>query len=702
MRLRKFALLAGGTALISALVIPIASAFAADTCSSGIFPKSAGGQSGLKVACSFDARTEPTLSVGRIEIHDATDAGWHRGAARTVTINTIAKGASTLSAAVTNVATSIPITDRTSFPATTPFVIQVEAEQMNVTGGAGAGAGNFTVTRAFGGSVAAAHAIGKAVTETTGRITFAVNSLDQSDLRRPIAAWHPDNTPALGGGAFIQALSPAACTFATCTAATLSTPNSGVSETGISATIEHTTARVLFNAKCTTANASNLTSPTAQFMAGDVGKSVSGGPFKVPSRITAFVNATTVTVDNDPTTLGVQGPPAACTYPDVITLGATTYSPAATATVPSFPADKNTRQYTNQVAQATALTANVNATQTNIPVGTRSNFPSSGSVVIQIQNEQMNVTGFGAAPVGGGVGTYTVTRGFNGTTAAAHNVGNVTGVVTLVTPAPVASFSCNGTGTITSTLAGAGFGATDIHLKVTMLPGNTTSTIASQGGTTATLTSPDVCPSTTTTLVIGESSGSTPNNTSMALLGATINLNPSLVATQDDCGTPPTGGTFDGFGVAAKWQDPGSYGISGVLGLPPETSIAQVLFPTAVLSFAGYVVAQPTGDSVQAGGHYDFVFPNLPTTLALCPGTPNTITLGFQPTVLTGTKSVPTGSGNPSSPSVRAIGPQTGTFGQKIVLKSGAFHVIATLSPTGCTIAAANTPGATALACGDG
>ena len=351
-------------------------------------------------------------------------------------------------------------------------------------------------------------------------------------------------------------------------------------------------------------------------------------------------------------------------------------------------------------SRATALTANVTAVQTNIPVATRSNFPSSGSVVIKIQNEQMNVTGFGAAPVGGGVGTYTVTRGFNGTTAATHNTGSVTGVVTLVTPAPVASFSCNGTGTITSTLAGAGFGAADIHLKVTMLPGNTTSSIATQGGTTATLVSPDVCPSTTTTLVIGESSGSTPNGASMALLGATINLNPSLVATQDDCGTLPTGGTFDGFGVGARWQDPGTYGTG--LGLPPENSIGQVLFPTAVISFAGYVVPKPTGDSTQAGGHYDFVFPNLPTTLALCPGTPNSITLGFQPTVLAGPKFVPTGSGNPSSPSVRAIGPQLGTFGQKIVLKSGAAHVIATLSPAGCAITAANSPGTTAFACGDG
>src|SRR5207237_567852 len=194
MRLRKFALLAGGTALISALVIPIAPAFAADTCSSGIFPKSAGGQSGLKIACSFDARTVPTLSVGRIELHDATDAAWHRGAARTVTIDTIAKGATTLTAAITNAQTSIPVADRTSFPATTPFVIQVEAEQMNVTAGAGAGAGSFTVTRAFGGSTAAAHANAKAVTETVGRISFAANTLDQSDLRRPISAFRPDNT----------------------------------------------------------------------------------------------------------------------------------------------------------------------------------------------------------------------------------------------------------------------------------------------------------------------------------------------------------------------------------------------------------------------------------------------------------------------------------------------------------------------------
>ena len=263
----------------------------------------------------------------------------------------------------------------------------------------------------------------------------------------------------------------------------------------------------------------------------------------------------------------------------------------------------------------------------------------------------MNVTGFGAVPVGGGVGTYTVTRGFAGTTAAAHAVGKT---VTLVTPAPVASFSCNGTATITSTLAGAGFGPADISLKVTMLPGNTTGTIATQAATTATLASPAVCPSTTTKIVIGEPSGGTPGNSAMALLGATINLNPALVATQDDCGTPPLGGTFDGFGVVAKWEDPGFYGAGVVLGSPPPTSIGQVLFPTSVLSFAGYVIAQPTGDATQAGGHYDFVFPSLPTSLALCPGTPNSDHASrFQPTILTATKSPPTGGGNPSSPTVR-------------------------------------------------
>ena len=45
-------------------------------------------------------------------------------------------------------------------------------------------------------------------------------------------------------------------------------------------------------------------------------------------------------------------------------------------------------------------------------------------------------------------------------------------------------------------------------------------------------------------------------------------------------------------------------------------------------------------------------------------------------------------AGNPSSFSIRGLGPQTGTFGPKIVLKNGAGTVLSTLTPTPCAFGA--------------
>jgi hypothetical protein len=63
----------------------------------------------------------------------------------------------------------------------------------------------------------------------------------------------------------------------------------------------------------------------------------------------------------------------------------------------------------------TALTDDVNATQTTIKVATASRRPFSDPYVIQIDSEQMQVTSVDTAAK-----TFTVRRGFNGSTAAAH------------------------------------------------------------------------------------------------------------------------------------------------------------------------------------------------------------------------------------------------------------------------------------------
>lgn len=63
---------------------------------------------------------------------------------------------------------------------------------------------------------------------------------------------------------------------------------------------------------------------------------------------------------------------------------------------------------------ATTLSASITASQVSIGVASHTNFPATGPYVILCGTEQMLVTG------GQGTNTWTVTRGYNGTTAATH------------------------------------------------------------------------------------------------------------------------------------------------------------------------------------------------------------------------------------------------------------------------------------------
>lgn len=64
-----------------------------------------------------------------------------------------------------------------------------------------------------------------------------------------------------------------------------------------------------------------------------------------------------------------------------------------------------------------ALSGAVNSSQTTIAVASARGFPTAGNFLIQIDSETMQVTG------GQGTTTWTVTRGYNGSTAAAHSNG---------------------------------------------------------------------------------------------------------------------------------------------------------------------------------------------------------------------------------------------------------------------------------------
>lgn|SRR5262245_47688714 len=85
-----------------------------------------------------------------------------------------------------------------------------------------------------------------------------------------------------------------------------------------------------------------------------------------------------------------------------------------------------------QTGQASAtLTANITDVTGALPVAFASGFPTSGNFVVQVDQEQILVTG------GQGTTTWFVTRGYNGTTASAHGMGATVSLVGAFTPATV-------------------------------------------------------------------------------------------------------------------------------------------------------------------------------------------------------------------------------------------------------------------------
>jgi hypothetical protein len=184
----------------------------------------------------------------------------------------------------------------------------------------------------------------------------------------------------------------------------------------------------------------------------------------------------------------------------------------------------------------------------------------------------------------------------------------------------------------------------------------------------------------------------------MMSLGAALNLNPALVATQDDCNL----NTYEGFLVMGGWTNPGTAFAANAFAA--RAAVSQVIFPTSVLSFNGYVVPKRGGDSVDATPHYNFSFPLLPTSLAVClsggaPANDVQLALGMNSTVVSAAPFLATGSGNNGDPPVRQLLPKTGTFTWTMELILNPSTVVSTTTDT-CTIAVSTA--APGTSCGDG
>jgi len=280
----------------------------------------------------------------------------------------------------------------------------------------------------------------------------------------------------------------------------------------------------------------------------------------------------------------------------------------------------------------------------------------------------------------------------NTATASGFTCSGSTLGMTAASKLDTGGFNANYTG-LTVFVKGSGAAFTTAKIGVVNTAGNTSATIA------------PACPAGVSATVgiaaVSTASAAAPKNTAaMMTLGAELNLNPVLVATQDDCSL----NTFEGFMVIGGWVNPGTTYAANTS--TPPASVSQILFPTSVLSFNGFVVPQRGGDaSVPGVPHYDFSFPLLPTGLAVCTSPPPIpandiqLALALSPTTLTTAPFLPTGSGNVGDPPVRQLLPETGAFSWTIELLTGPSTLISSSTPS-CTISASTAiPG---TPCGDG
>jgi len=287
----------------------------------------------------------------------------------------------------------------------------------------------------------------------------------------------------------------------------------------------------------------------------------------------------------------------------------------------------------------TSLKANFTAADNGLSV-TGSDIPNGATLTV-VSATQANVSIAPTAPsaaatvtFGGSldntVGPITTTRTVNDATSTATTISS-----------PAAKFQ-----------------PSDIGLKVSG-PGITQPCyIASRVVLTATLSSACATANATAHVVtIGDPTVTAPAVTDTVLNQAVqLPLDPGLVAGSPNCNRDES----SGFGIEGTWLNPGSF-FTGALGFatqPPNTkAIGEVLFTTSVIKFGAYVIEMPNATDPLIGvPHYNLVFPNVPTTLALCASTPTSPGLGFSVGVNGTTVSaaaLPSGTGRPGTAQLR-------------------------------------------------
>jgi hypothetical protein len=417
-------------------------------------------------------------------------------------------------------------------------------------------------------------------------------------------------------------------------------------------------ARVTAADGVTTASSAAISSATGHFTAADVNHQVTSSLPGIPAGafIKTFTSATAVTLDV-PATL------------------------ASTGAV--FSVENSSARHVTDASRAGAVLTSATA-----------NFKSNDVGAI--------VTGTGIKP---GTKINSVATSGANTTATLSLAVNQTGTAGYVTinsvPQPASvreitdAHSPAAAASTTIDSATAGFTASDVGLAVvgTGAGWPVGARIVSVTSASAAVLSAAATLGTAAThiAVIGNPDFGAPTNGSVvSQLGVELALNPSFVASSDDCANH----TPEGFGLEGTWNNPGAFATGGLIGTPPSNSTAQIVYGNATASFAGYVVRSTTGT-------YSVSYPLLPTTLAQCATTPFSVTFTFNP-ITVGQSLLPSGAAAPNTAVVRGYADFVGTTAPANTVGTIKVGTNAALNLTACAESRQlNGPTAT-WACGQG
>jgi hypothetical protein len=244
-------------------------------------------------------------------------------------------------------------------------------------------------------------------------------------------------------------------------------------------------------------------------------------------------------------------------------------------------------------------------------------------------------------------------------TAGAAQTVTIGGTVETTTTRTINDGQFTATNQITSAANAARFQLSDVGLRVSGTGITQPCYIATRNsGSLVTLTSAcnDGSAGATKVITIGEPTRTAPLSTDTVLnQGVQLPLNPTLVAGSAPC----TADQSAGFGIEGTWLNPGSF-TGGTFATQPAgtKAIGEILFSTSVINYGAFIIEMPaTTDPLIGGAHYNIVFPNVPTTLALCPSTPTSPGLGFSIGVnATGVSqaAIPNGTGRPATGQLRS------------------------------------------------